>query len=84
MGKYLLKRFIELFITLFIIATITFFLTNAAPGNPLEERAMNLPDEVRENMYKAYGLDKSLGERYVITMTGLLKGNFGPFAISCG
>lgn len=84
MGKYLLKRLIELFITLFIIATITFFLTNAAPGNPLEERAMNLPEEVRENMYKSYGLDKSLGERYVITMTGLLKGNFGESVVHSG
>lgn len=84
MGKYLLKRFIVLFLTLFVIATITFFLTNAAPGNPLEERAMNLPDDVRENMYKAYGLDKSLGERYVITMTGFFKGNFGESVVHSG
>lgn len=84
MWKYLLRRFLELVLSLFVIATITFFLTNAAPGDPLVERALNLPEDIRINLYKSYGLDKSLWERYVITMTGFLKGNFGESVVHSG
>lgn len=37
MPKYLLRRFAEMLITLFLIATATFFLLEAVPGDPLTE-----------------------------------------------
>jgi oligopeptide transport system permease protein len=64
-------------LTLFIIATVTFFLINAIPGDPLGSRIINMPKAVAENMYAKYGLDKPLLERYVITMTGMLRRDFG-------
>jgi oligopeptide transport system permease protein len=64
-------------VTLFIIATATFFLLAAIPGNSLTERAERLPEQIRQNLFKKYGLDKSLLERYVITMKGLVVGDFG-------
>ena len=75
--KYILKRLVEMFITLFIIATATFFLLAAVPGDPLESGADRLPESVRNNLYLKYGLDKPVLERYVITMKGMLKGDFG-------
>ena len=77
MPKYLLRRFAEMLITLFLIATATFFLLEAVPGDPLTERASKLSPTVKENLYKRYGLDKPMMERYVITMKGICKGEFG-------
>ena len=74
MPKYLLRRFAEMLITLFLIATATFFLLEAVPGDPLTERASKLSPTVKENLYKRYGLDKPMMERYVITMKGSLQG----------
>ena len=34
MGKYVLKRFGSMLITLFLIATVTFFLMHLIPGDP--------------------------------------------------
>ena len=65
MPKYLLRRFAEMLITLFLIATATFFLLEAVPGDPLTERASKLSPTVKENLYKRYGLDKPMMERFM-------------------
>ena len=77
MLKYTVRRFFEMILTLFIIATATFFLLEAVPGDPLTTRAERLPEAVAENLYRTYGLDKPTMERYVITMKGMLHGDFG-------
>ena len=68
MLKYTVRRFFEMILTLFIIATATFFLLEAVPGDPLTTRAERLPEAVAENLYRTYGLDKPTMERYLITM----------------
>lgn len=77
MLKYTLRRFLEMILTIFVIATATFFLLAAVPGDPLADRADRLPESIRENMYHKYGLDKPVLERYFITMKGMLHGDFG-------
>lgn len=77
MLKYTVRRFFEMILTLFIIATATFFMLEAVPGDPLSERVERLPESVAENLYHKYGLDKPTMERYLITMKGMLKGDFG-------
>ena len=84
MLKYTVRRFFEMLLTLFIIATATFFLLEAVPGDPLTTRAERLPESVAENLYHKYGLDKSTMERYVITMKGMLKGDFGESVVMPG
>ena len=64
-------------LTLFIIATATFFLLEAVPGDPLTERAEKLPVEARDALYARYGLDKPVMERYVTQMANMLQGDFG-------
>lgn len=81
MIKYIFRRFLELLLALFLIATATFFLTAAAPGDPLVSRTMSLPQASRDAMYAKYGLDKPLMQRYVITMKGMLHGDFGESVV---
>ena len=45
MGRYLIRRFAELILTVFLIATATFFLLEAVPGDPLTQRADHLPEQ---------------------------------------
>ena len=58
MGRYLIRRFAELILTVFLIATATFFLLEAVPGDPLTQRADHLPEQTRTALYQRYGLDK--------------------------
>ena len=44
MGKYILKRVGYMFLTLFVVVTITFFLMRAIPGDPLATMARALPE----------------------------------------
>ena len=36
MLRYTLKRFLSMLVTLFLVATVTFFLMHAVPGQPFE------------------------------------------------
>lgn len=84
MVKYILRRLLEMIVTLFLIATATFFLLEAVPGDPLSERADKLQPEARERLYERYGLDKPVMERYVITMTNMAHGEFGESVVYAG
>lgn len=64
MGKYISKRIGYMLLTLFIIATITFFLMHSIPGDPLAHMAKNLPEQVKQNYYERYGLDKPVIQQY--------------------
>lgn len=64
MGKYISKRIGYMLLTLFIIATITFFLMHSIPGDPLAHMAKNLPEQVKQNYYQKYGLDKPVIQQY--------------------
>ena len=78
---YFARRLLIMLLTLFIIATATFFLLAATPGDALSARVEKLPDAVAERLYAKYGLDRPVMERYVNTMTGLLHGDFGDSII---
>jgi oligopeptide transport system permease protein len=77
MPKYIAKRTLYMLITLFFVATATFFMIKFMPGDPLAYLAKNLPEQTRLNYYAKYGLDKSKAEQYVIFMKNLLQGNLG-------
>ena len=51
MLQYTVKRLIIMLFTLFIIATATFFLLAATPGDALSARVEKLPDSVAQRMY---------------------------------
>lgn len=76
MLKYLVKRIGTAIVTLFVAATITFFVMNLVPGGPfLSEKA---PTEAAKAAMEAkYGLDKPLMVQYGRYLLGLLHGDFG-------
>ncbi|GEN89629.1 oligopeptide ABC transporter permease [Oceanobacillus sp. FSL W8-0428] len=76
MAKYITKRIIYLIITLFIIASVTFFLMKFLPGTPFsnEER---LTIEQREILNAKYGLDQPIPIQYMNYMVNIVKGDLG-------
>ncbi len=84
MLRYTIRRFFALLLTLFLIATATFFLLEAVPGDPLTERADHLPEASRAALYERYGLDKPIMERYVLTMKKMCMGDFGESFVYAG
>lgn len=77
MLRFITQRVIMLVITLWVIITITFLLMHLAPGSPLNSER-NQPPEVRANLEKYYGLDKSVPEQYVNYIGNLIQGDLGP------
>ena len=76
MWQYTLKRLLQGVITVWFIATATFFAMHSVPGDPISgERATT--EAIRANLAARYGLDKPLGEQYVIYIGNFLKGDFG-------
>jgi ABC-type dipeptide/oligopeptide/nickel transport system permease component len=76
MWLYILKRLIQGVITVWFIATATFFAMHNVPGDPLlNDRAMTAA--IRSNVEAKYGLDKPLTTQYVIYLSNLVRGDFG-------
>ena len=77
MFKYTMKRLVVGAITLFILATLTFFLMKLVPGSPFGAELAQLSPEVREKMMAKYNLDKSIPEQFVIYLKNAATGDFG-------
>lgn len=76
MAKYIVKRIALAIVTIWAVATLTFFLMNMVPGGPfLSEKAIS--PQATAALEAKYGLDKPLGEQYVTYITGALHGDFG-------
>ena len=77
MTKFVIRRFIGLFPTLFVIITMSFFIVRAAPGGPFD-REKRLPPEIMKNIEKKYNLDEPLIMQYGRYMLDILRGDLGP------
>lgn len=76
MLKYIAKRIGMALVTIFVVATLTFFVMNLVPGGPfLSEKAIS--PEATAALEAKYGLDKPLFEQYVTYMKGAVQGDFG-------
>ncbi len=77
MRKFVTQRVIAMLITLFIVATITFFLAKTIPGGPFtKEKA--LPEAVLKNIEAKYHFNDPLWKQYADYMLNLIKGDLGP------
>ncbi|MER2088561.1 oligopeptide ABC transporter permease [Sporosarcina sp. JAI121] len=76
MAKYVTKRVIYMFLSLFLIASFTFVLMKMLPGSPLASAA-KLSVEQREVVYEKYGLNDPIPVQYIRYMGNLAKGDFG-------
>lgn len=75
-GKYFLKRVFFMLITLWLIATATFFLMNLLPGTPYANQEKLSPEQI-EILNKQAGLDKPKVQQYFIYLKNLVQGDFG-------
>ena len=74
--KYILKRIFYMIVTLFLIATITFFLMKLLPGSPYANEE-NLTDAQLQIMNAKYGLDKPIWMQFFIYLGGLVRLDLG-------
>ncbi len=76
MIKYLVKRIVLAIVTIWAVATLTFFLMNAVPGGPfLSEKAIS--PQATAALEAKYGLDKPLIQQYFTYIGDALHGDFG-------
>ena len=78
MLKFILRRlFLEALPTLFVIATLTFFMVRLAPGGPFS-REKQVSAEVQKRLDAYYGLDKPLIVQYGRYLANVARGDLGP------
>lgn len=77
MAKYIIKRILMGVLSVFIVATLTFFLMNLVPGGPFVAEK-SISKAAQEALAQKYGLDKPLIEQYVNYMSDFIKGDMGP------
>src|SRR5882757_8121182 len=77
MLRFITRRVLETIPVFLIIITATFFMIRFVPGGPFTQEKAVTP-EVRRNLEKAYGLDKSLGAQYLDYLKMLAHGDLGP------
>jgi oligopeptide transport system permease protein len=75
--KYILKKLLYFAITLFTVVTLTFFLMKSIPGDPFTQEQA-IPEEIMQNLYEHYGLDKPLHIQYLKYIKGFLTLDLGP------
>ena len=75
---YILKRALLALLTVWVVITITFFVTRAVPGGPfLGEKALSAAAQAA--LEAKYGLDKPVMEQYFTYLTDIVtKFDFGP------
>ena len=76
MTRYVLWRLLQGVITVWFIATVTFFVMHNLPGDPLaDDKAVS--EKIRANLEEKLGLDKPVVEQYFIYMRNMVQGDFG-------
>jgi oligopeptide transport system permease protein len=75
--KYLLARLGEALLTLWLLATLCFFLLRAAPGGPFDAEK-SAPPEVQAAIDAQYHFDQPLPSQYAHWLGDVLHGDLGP------
>lgn len=75
MTKYVLKRLCYMFVSLFIVITITFFLMKLMPGPPFNDTKLNA--QQKEILNEKYGLNDPVALQYVNYLKNVVTGDFG-------
>ena len=76
MTKYIVKRIALGLLSIFVVATLTFFLMNLVPGGPFVAEK-SISKAAQKALEAKYGLDKPLFERYITYITDFVQGDMG-------
>lgn len=74
--SYGLKRILQTIISIWVLATLTFFLLKIFPGSPYDDE-ISLHPSVQEQINKNYNLHLPISEQYGLFLKNLSQGNFG-------
>lgn len=75
---YILGRIVRSLSALWVIVTIIFLLFRLGPGNPMASYIdTTFTAEQEAELLKRFGLDRPLGEQYIIYIRNLLRGDLG-------
>ena len=77
MSRFIISRLLQAVPTLWVIATITFFMTRFAPGGPFDAER-SIPEEIKVKLQSHFGLDQPLFKQYLLYLKNLLQGDLGP------
>ena len=79
MARYLLKRSIQILVTLFVFLSAVFFIVNAQPGDVTNFYALNpdVPPETRQRLQELFGVNEPLWKQYLVHIRNTFSGNFG-------
>jgi len=75
-ARYVLKKLLYMLLSIFVLASATFFLMKAIPGNPFQSEK-NIPKAIQEKLYAQYGLDQPLWKQYLNYMDNLVHFDLG-------
>ena len=75
---YILRRLLQMALTLFVLISILFFMFRLLPGDPATMYIdAALPIEAQEAILQQFGLDRPLFEQYYMYLGNVLRGEFG-------
>jgi ABC-type dipeptide/oligopeptide/nickel transport system permease component len=82
MIAFMLRRFLWMLVTMWVVFTVSFFLMRSVPGGPFDRERI-LEPEIERNLLKRYNLDKPLWQQYLIELGNVTRGDLGySFKIS--
>jgi len=76
---YIIRRTIQMALTLVLFVTVVFFMLQAQPGDITVQYAMNpdIPPEARESIQERFGVDKPVWEQWTLYMKNIATGDLG-------
>ena len=78
MTRFMIRRFLSLIPTIFLIITIAFIIVRSAPGGPFASEK-NMAPEIIENLKKKYHMDESVVKQYFRYLGDVaLRADLGP------
>ena len=78
MLRFIVFRLIWVVITVWAVASISFFMVRLAPGDPFQNEFKALPEAVKETRRREYRLDEPLLVQYGYWLGNMCLGDFGP------
>jgi oligopeptide transport system permease protein len=75
MLRYVARRVVYMFAALYIIISVTWFISKLLPGTPFADQ--KLTEETRAQLFEKYGLDEPWPVQYVKYMLNVAQGDLG-------
>ena len=88
MFLYIIRRFLQCILIVFLVSVITFAIMRLLPGDPVQlllgDGKIKMTNELREAIHRKWGFDRPYYEQYWIWLSSLLRGDFGESLVRRG